>query len=66
LEFDPESRRFEFLTIDGWQDRYYQIAYMLSAGGEFFATGSNIREPDGRLNQARAGEVVFWQTVQPK
>jgi hypothetical protein len=66
LEYDPEPRRFEFLTIDGGQDRYYQIAYMLSAGGEFFATGSNIQEPDGRLNQARAGEVVFWQTVQPK
>jgi len=36
---------------------------MLSARGEFFATGSNIREIDGKLNRDRAGEVVFWQTV---
>jgi hypothetical protein len=35
---------------------------MLSARGEFFATGTNIREPDGTLNSERAGEVVFWQT----
>lgn len=61
LEFDPQARRFEFLTLDV-KDAYYQIAYMLSAGGEFYATGSNIREPDGTLNQARAGEVIFWQS----
>ena len=26
---------------------------------------TNIREADGRLNNARAGEVVFWQTREP-
>jgi hypothetical protein len=61
LEFDPQTRRFEFLTLET-KDAYYQIAYMLSAGGEFYATGSNIRQPDGKLNQAQAGEIVFWQT----
>ncbi len=61
LEFDPVTRRFDFPTLEA-KDAYYQVSYMLSAGGEFFATGSNIREADGRLNQARAGEVVFWQT----
>jgi hypothetical protein len=61
LEFDPQSRKFEFLTLEA-TDGYYQIAYMLSARGEFYATGSNIREPDGRLNRDRAGEVLFWQT----
>jgi len=61
LEFDPQARRFEFLTLEA-KDAYYQIAYMLSAGGEFFATGSNIREKDGTLHRDRAGEVVFWQS----
>ena len=61
LEFDPASRRFEFVALES-RDAYYQIAYMLSAGGEFFATGTNIRETDGSLNRDRAGEVVFWQT----
>ena len=41
---------------------YHQIAYMLSAKGVFYATGSNIREADGKLNRDRTGEVVFWQT----
>ena len=50
----------------GSADAYYQVAYMLSAKGEFFATGANIREKDGNLNQARKGEVVFWQTVRPR
>jgi hypothetical protein len=66
LQFDPESRAFEFLTLDAGSDKYYQVAYMLSAGGEFFATGTNIREPDGTLNRDRAGEVVFWQTLQSR
>jgi hypothetical protein len=64
LEFDPQTRRFEFPTLDV-KDAYYQVAYMLSARGEFFATGSNIREKDGTLNRDRAGEVVFWQTRKP-
>lgn len=61
LEFDPQTRRFTFPTLEA-KVAYHQIAYMLSAGGEFFATGTNIREPDGTLNRDRAGEVVFWQT----
>lgn len=64
LEFDPRGKRFEFLTLEA-KDAYHQISYMLSAGDHFFATGSNIREADGKLNQARAGEVVFWQSVKP-
>jgi outer membrane protein assembly factor BamB len=65
LELDPQARGFQFLTLEA-KDAYYQIAYMLSAGGEFYATGSNIREADGKLNQSRKGEVVFWQTLKPK
>lgn len=64
LGFDPATGEFEMLTL-GAGDAYHQIAYMLSAGGEFLATGTNIREPDGSLNRDRAGEVVFWQTRQP-
>ena len=61
LEFDPASRKFAFPTLAS-KDAYYQISYTYAAGDHFFATGSNIREPDGTLNQARAGECVFWQT----
>jgi hypothetical protein len=64
LEFDPHARRFEFPTLEE-KDAYHQVAYMLSAKGEFFATGSNIREKDGKLNRDRAGEVMFWQTTKP-
>ena len=64
LEFDPQTRRFVFLTLEA-KDAYFQVAYMLSAKGEFFATGSNIRENDGKLNRDQAGEVVFWQTMKP-
>jgi hypothetical protein len=64
LEFDPQTRRFEFPTLDA-KDAYHQVAYMLSAKGEFFATGSNIQEKDGKFNRDRAGEVVFWQTMKP-
>jgi hypothetical protein len=65
LEFDPATRTFAFPTLEA-KDAYHQIAYTLSAGGQFYATGTNIREPDGTLNQARAGEVVFWQTAPPR
>jgi hypothetical protein len=64
LEFDPATCRFDFLTLEA-RDAYYQIAYMLSDGKDFFATGTNIREPDGKLKGDRAGEVIFWQTVRP-
>lgn len=72
LAFDPRRRSFSIPTLEaadvpgGPKDAYYQVAYTLSAGGDFFATGTNIREPDGSLNGVRAGEVVFWQTVEPK
>jgi hypothetical protein len=65
LEFDPQTRHFEFPTLEA-KDAYFQIAYMLSAGGDFYVTGTDIREPDGRLNGDRAGEVVFWQTKLPE
>lgn len=61
LEFDPQTRRFEFPTLQS-KDAYHQISYMLSAQGEFYATGSNIRKPDGSLDQAIQGECVFWQS----
>ena len=63
VKFDPQTRRFDFLTLEV-KDAYYQIAYMLSANGEFFATGSNISE-GSKLNRDRKGEVVFWQTMKP-
>lgn len=64
LEFDPQARRFQFPTLEE-NNAYYQVAYMLSTRGEFFATGSNVLEKDGKLNRDRAGEVAFWQTVKP-
>jgi hypothetical protein len=62
LEFDPQTHQFAFPTLADNERAYYQIAYMLSARGEFYATGTNIREPDGSLNRDRAGEVIVWQT----
>jgi hypothetical protein len=62
LEFDPATRTFAFLTLEA-KGAYHQVAYTLSAGGDFFATGTDIREPDGTLNRDRAGGVVFWQSV---
>jgi hypothetical protein len=64
LAFDPKARTFDFPTLDV-KDAYYQVAYTLSAGGQFFATGANIRQPDGSLQQQIPGDVVFWQTVKP-
>jgi hypothetical protein len=61
LEWDPKSGRFAVPTLEA-KDAYYQVAYTLSAGGHFYATGNNIREADGTLNNARSGEAVFWQT----
>jgi hypothetical protein len=65
LELDPATVRFNFLTLEA-PDKYHQIAYMLSSGGDFFATGTNIREANGVLNGSRFGEVVFWQTLKPR
>jgi hypothetical protein len=65
LELDPATARFNFLALEA-PDKYYQIAYMLTSGGDFFATGTNIREANGVLNGSRFGEVVFWQTLKPR
>jgi hypothetical protein len=78
LEFDPKTQRFDFPSIADAasnpnepdariaRDAYYQVSYTMAAGGEFFATGSNIRQPDGTLDQSKAGECVFWQTLNLK
>jgi hypothetical protein len=71
LEFDTHTQGFDFLTLNApnepdkssMANAYYQVSYTMARGDEFFATGSNIREPDGTLNQARAGECAFWQTT---
>jgi hypothetical protein len=64
LQFDPQARLFEILTLEA-RGAYYQIAYTLSARGEFYATGSNILGKDGKPDRDRKGEVIFWQTVKP-
>jgi hypothetical protein len=65
LQFDPQTRRFAFPSVDV-DGAYFQVAYTLSAGGHLFATGNNIREQDGSLNMSRTGEAIFWQTLRPK
>lgn len=65
LEFDPNTKRFAFPTLDV-EGAYFQVAYTLSAGGHLFATGNNIREMDGSLNMGKTGETIFWQTLSPK
>jgi hypothetical protein len=64
LQFDPKAKTFEFPVLDA-KNAYYQVAYNLSAGGEFFATGVNILQADGSLRQTEAGQAVFWQTLKP-
>lgn len=64
LEFDPQSGKFDFLRLDV-PGAYYQVAYTLSARGEFYATGSNIMQEDGTLYREREGEVVVWQSHAP-
>ena len=64
LAFDPAARSFEFPTLDV-PGAFHQVAYLLSAGGEFFATGVDILQPDGTLKQTEAGQAVFWQTLKP-
>jgi streptogramin lyase len=71
LEFDPGTQRFQYPALKAGEANnpaapYYQVSYTMAAGDEFFATGSNIREADGALNQARPGECVFWQTKAAK
>jgi len=61
LEFDPKTGQFAFPTLE-IKDAYFQISYTFSAGDHFFATGNDILEKDGRLNNAKTGNVIFWQT----
>jgi len=67
IEFDPATQRFAFPTLDGEEaaGKYYQISYTMATADGFFATGANIRQPDGTLQQAIPGECVFWQTAKP-
>jgi hypothetical protein len=50
-----------FLTLN-ITGKYYQIAYMLSARGTFYATGSNVRLPDGQIVRENKGDIIVWQT----
>jgi len=61
LEFDPQTGKFAFPTLEV-KDAYYQVSYHLSAGGHFFATGNDIREKDGSLNNGKMGDAIFWQS----
>lgn len=61
MEFDPRTSEFAFPTLDV-KDRYYQVSYHLSAGGQLFATGNNIRQADGSLDQSKPGDIIVWQT----
>ena len=64
MEFDPASKAFQMLKLET-KGSYYQVAYLLSARGHFYATAANILEPDGSLNMNRRGETMFWQTIKP-
>ena len=61
LVFDPQTSKFDFLTLNV-PGAYYQIAYSLSANGQFYATGSNILTKDGTLFRDNKGDIVVWQT----
>lgn len=61
MVFDPRDKSFDFPTLDV-EGKFFQVSYTLAADGHFFATGNNILEPDGALNNARTGEAIFWQT----
>jgi hypothetical protein len=61
LVLDPKTRKFDFLTLE-MPGSYYQIAYVLSARGEFYATGSNILTPEGRIVRENRGDIIVWQT----
>lgn len=65
LEFDPVSRQFAFPLLDV-ADGYYQVSYSYSSGKEFYATGTNIRQPDGTLDTKIAGSIVVWTTRKPE
>lgn len=64
LDLDPKSGKVSFLTLN-IPGKYYQIAYMLNAGGNFYATCSNVRLPDGRIVRENRGDIIVWQTQRP-
>jgi hypothetical protein len=61
LVFDPQTSKFDFLTLN-IPGAYYQIAYTLSAKGQFYATGSNILTKEGTIFRENRGEIIVWQT----
>lgn len=65
LVLDPKTRRFDFLTLNV-PGKYYQIAYMLSANGEFYATSSNVLTPEGTIIRENKGDIIVWQTQRPR
>ena len=65
LDLDPKSGRLSFLTLTV-PGKYYQIAYMLNARGQFYVTGSNILQPDGQIVRENRGDIIVWQTQRPK
>jgi hypothetical protein len=73
LEFDPQTQRFEFPSLETGRSietesppAYYQVSYTMATSNDFFATGSNIRQENGTLDQSKAGDCAFWQTLVPK
>lgn len=65
LVFDPRTGKFDFLRLDV-PGAYYQIAYTLNARGQFYATGSNILTKEGKIFRENRGDIVVWQTQQPR
>lgn len=61
LVLDPKTKHFDFLTLNV-PGKYYQIAYTLSANGEFYATGSNVLTPEGTIVRENKGDIIVWQT----
>ena len=61
LVLDPKTREFDFLTLE-MPGSYYQVACVLSARGQFYATGSNILTPEGRIVRENRGDIIVWQT----
>jgi hypothetical protein len=62
LEFDPATGEFAVATLEV-PGAYYQVSYILSADGEFYANCNNILEADGQLNIGRVGELLYWQST---
>lgn len=65
LDLDPASGKIDFQTLD-IPGKYYQIAYMLAARGNFYATGSNVELPNGKIVRENKGDIIVWQTQAPE